>query len=60
MGKGRRGTNTLGFVELKDKDHEYESSSPNFHKNAPHIKHQYVSNTQNSPDLVEYAKSVEA
>jgi len=30
MGKGKRGPNMLGFVDLKAKDYEYESSSPNF------------------------------
>jgi len=36
MRKGKRGTNMLGFVELKTKDYEYKSSSPNFHKNTSH------------------------
>ena len=45
----------LGFVELKAKDYEHESSSPKFHKNIPHSKRQYVSNTQNNLELVEYA-----
>jgi len=45
MGKGKRGPIMLKFVELKAKDYEYESSSPNLsqkyssHQTPIHLKY---------------------
>jgi len=47
MGKVKWGINMLGFVELKAKNYEYKSSSPNFSRK--YSLYQYISNKQNHP-----------
>jgi len=57
MGKVRREQMCSDLWSSKPKTMSMYHLHPTFHKKkAHHTKHQYISNTQNNPELIEYVK----